>query len=153
MDDRRQTLEQKVDELRKTLEELEQQWATYNERVSRMTVSKLTDPRHRLVDWELHFLPSKVQQVRFRATMQALQNRLTGIITPENEQIVLEGISKDSLYAPTPPTLDEIFHAIGIVTGQGERAVVDIMEAAKEEFDVDYEELANFVLDSIRFHR
>lgn len=153
MDDRRQTLEQKVDELRKTLEQLEKQWETYYECVSRMTVSKLTDPRHRLVDWELHFLPSKAQQVRFRAAMQALQNRLVGKETPAHEQIVIEGLSKESLYAPNPPTIEEILHAIGIVTNQGERAVVQIMEAAREEFDVDYDELANFVLDSLRFQR
>lgn len=153
MNDQRQTLEEKVDELRRTLEQLEKQWETYHESVSRMTVSKLTDPRHRLVDWELHFLPSKAQQVRFRATMQALQNRLVGKETPEHGRIEIEGLSKESLYAPHPPTLDEILHALAIVTGQGERAAIDIMEAAREEYDVDYEELATFVLGSIRLQR
>lgn len=153
MDEQRQTLEEKVDELRKTLEQLENQWETYYEWVSRMTVSKLTDPRHRLLDWELHRLPSKAQQIRFRATMQALQNRLVGKETPAHEQIEIEGLSKESLYAPHPPTLDEILRTLEFVIGEGERAVVEIMEAAREEFDVEYEELATFVLDSLRFQR
>ncbi len=153
MNDERQTLEEKVDELRKTLDRLEEEWETYYARVSRMTVSKLTDPRHRLVDWELLYLPSKAQQARFRATMQALQNRLTGTRTPEHEQITIEGISQETLYAHTPPTLDEVIHALQVVTDRSERGIIEIMDAAKDEFDVDYDELANFVLDAIKLQK
>jgi hypothetical protein len=150
MDNERQTLEEKIDELQKTLERLEEEWSTYYERVSRMTVSKLTDPRYPLTDWELHHLPSQTQRSQFRALMTALQNRLSGKVTPHKEQLDIDGISRATLYSSTVPSVDEVMDALKAVTGGTDRTIVTVMEAAKEEFDVDYTELADFVLDSIK---
>jgi len=148
MDQERQTLEAKVDELRRRLEQLDEEWETLFSRVSRMTVSKLTDPRHPLIDWELHYLSSEAEHVRFHATMAALQNRLSGVIVPENEQVEIEGIARTTLYSSTRPTIGEIIEALKLVTHGTERSVVKLMEVAKEEFAYDYEELADFVLES-----
>lgn len=148
MDQEKQTLEAKVDELRRRLEQLEEEWETLSSRVSRMTVSKLTDPRHPLLDWELHHFSSEAEHVRFHATMTALQNRLKGVIVPENEQVDIEGIARTALYSPARPTATEIIEALKLVTHGTERSVVKLMELAKEEFAYDYEELADFVLES-----
>jgi predicted nucleic acid-binding Zn-ribbon protein len=148
MDQERQTLEAKIDELRNRLERLEEEWETLSSRVSRMTVSKLTDPRHPLIDWELHHFSSDAEHVRFHATMAALQNRLNGVIVPENEQIEIDGIARTTLYSSTPPTIAEIIEALKLVTHGTERSVLKLMEVAKEEFAYDYEDLADFVLES-----
>ncbi|HRI62912.1 MAG TPA: hypothetical protein PK156_01710 [Polyangium sp.] len=148
MDQERQTLESKVDELRRRLEQLDEEWETLSSRISRMTVSKLTDPRHPLIDWELHYFSSEAEHVRFHATMVALQNRLSGVIVPEHEQVEIEGIARTTLYSSTRPTSGEIIEALKLVTHGTERSVVKLMELAKEEFAYDYEELADFVLEA-----
>ena len=148
MDQERQTLEAKIDELRNRLEQLEEEWETLSSRVSRMTVSKLTDPRHPLIDWELHYLSSEAEHVRFHATMAALQNRIKGTMIPESERIEIEGIASQTLYSATPPTSTQIIEALKVVTHGTERSVLKLMEVAKEEFSYDYEELADFILES-----
>ena len=148
MGQERQTLEAKIDELRNRLERLEEEWETLSSRVSRMTVSKLTDPRHPLIDWELHYLSSEAEHVRFHATMAALQNRIKGTMIPESERIEIEGIASQTLYSATPPTRTEIIEALKVVTHGTERSVLKLMEVAKEEFAYDYEELADFILES-----
>lgn len=148
MDQERQTLESKIDELRRRMEQLEEEWETLSSRVSRMTVSKLTDPRHPLIDWELHHFSSEAEHVRFHATMTALQNRVNGTITPENERVEIEGIAASTLYSTAPPTRSEIIEALKVVTHGTERSVIKLMELAKEEFAHDYEDLADFILES-----
>ena len=148
MDEERQTLEAKVDELRRRLEQLDEEWDTLSSRVSRMTVSKLTDPRHPLIDWELHHFSSEAEHLRFHATMTALQNRIKGTIVPENERVKIEGIDPETLYSSALPTRAEIIDALKIVAYGTERSVVKLMELAKEEFAYDYEELADFILES-----
>lgn len=148
MGQERQTLEAKIDELRNRLERLEEEWETLSSRVSRMTVSKLTDPRHPLIDWELHYLSSEAEHVRFHATMAALQNRIKGTMIPESERIEIEGIASQTLYSATPPTSTQIIEALKVVTHGTERSVLKLMEVAKEEFSYDYEELADFILES-----
>jgi len=113
-----------------------------------MTVSKLTDPRHPLIDWELHHFSSEAEHLRFHATMTALQNRIKGTIVPENERVKIEGIDPEALYSSASPTRAEIIDALKIVAHGTERSVVKLMELAKEEFAYDYEELADFILES-----
>jgi len=150
MDTERQALEEKVDELRKTLERLEEEWQTYSDRVFRMMSCKLADPRFPLTDWELVHLQSPNQRANLRATLQALQNRLTGQPTHEAEHIEVDGISKETLYGSDVPALDEVLDALRVVIPGGDRAVCEVMQLAKDESNVDYEELANFVLDAIK---
>lgn len=148
MDSERQTLEEKIDELRRRMEQLDEEWETLSSRISRMAVSKLTDPRHPLIDWELHHFSSEAEHVRFHATMTALQNRVNGTITPEKQRIEIDGIAASTLYSTEPPTRSEIIEALIIVTHGTERSVLKLMERAKEEFAYDYEDLANFLLES-----
>lgn len=148
MDQERQTLESKIDDLRRRMEQLEEEWETLSSRISRMTVSKLTDPRHPLIDWELHHFSSEAEHIRFHATMTALQNRIKGAITPENERVEIEGIAASTLYSTAPPTHSEIIEALKVVTHGPERSVMKLMELAKEEFAHDYEDLADFILES-----
>jgi hypothetical protein len=150
MDTERQALEEKVDELRKTLDRLEEEWQTYSDRVFRMMSCKLADPRFPLTDWELVHLSSPNQRANLRTTLQALQNRLTGKTIAEAEQIEIDGISKETLYGAGVPSLDEALGALRNVISGGDRTVCEIMQLAKDESNVDYEELANFVLDAMK---
>jgi hypothetical protein len=152
MDTERQALEEKVDELRKTLDRLEEEWQTYSDRVFRMMSCKLADPRFPLTDWELVHLQSQKERGDLRATLQALQNRLTGKTTPEAERIEIAGISKETLYGADVPSLDEVLGALRIVIPGGDRTVCEVMQLAKDESNADYDELANFVLDAIKIH-
>lgn len=148
MDDERQTLEVKVDELRHRLAQLDEEWETLSSRISRMTVSKLTDPRHPLIDWELHHFSSEAEHLRFHATMTALQNRIKGTIVPAHERLEIEGIASETLYSSTAPTRMEVIEALKVVSRGTDRSVMKLMELAKEEFAYDYEDLAEFVLES-----
>lgn len=149
MDTERQTLEEKVDDLRKTLDRLEEEWQTYSERVFRMMSSKLTDPRFPLTDWELVHLPSPTQRGNLRATLQALQNRLTGKTAAEQDLIEIDGIAGETLYGAGVPSIDEAVHALKVVLNGSERTVCEVLQLARDEADVDYDELATFVLDAI----
>ena len=84
MDEERQPLEQKVDELRNRLDRLEDEWRSLRWTVLRLTDSKLANPRHPLLDWELQALQSEQRQAQFRAAMTALQNRLLDNPTPDH---------------------------------------------------------------------
>lgn len=150
MDTERQALEEKVDELRKTVERLEEEWQTYSDRVCRMISCKLADPRFPLTDWELVHLTSPKERANLRATLQALQNRLTGKTTPEAERIEIDVISKEALYGLDVPSLDEALGALRIVIPGGDRTVCEVMHLAKDESNVDYDELADFILDAIK---
>lgn len=150
MDAERQALEEKVDELRKTLDRLEEEWQTYSDRVFRMMSCKLADPRFPLTDWELVHLPSPKQRANLRATLQALQNRLTGKTTPETNRLEIDGISPETLYGAGVPSLDEVFDALKKVIPGTDRTVCEVMQLARDESNVDFDELVNFVLDAIK---
>lgn len=149
-EDNEETLEEKVDELRKTLDRLEEEWENVYEQISRMTTSKLTDPRYPLTDWELLYLPTRAQRMRLRATIQALQNRLTNTPTPEHERVEIDGISKETLYGAGLPSLDEVVQALRTATEGPDSTVFNVMQLAKEEFDIDCDELANFVMAGMK---
>lgn len=150
MDTERHALEEKVDELRNTLDRLEEEWQTYSDRVFRMMSCKLTDPRFPLTDWELVHLPSPKHRASLRATLQALQNRLTGQPTPEADRLDIDGISREALYNTEIPSLDEVLEVLRRVIPGTDRTVCEVMQLARDESNVDFDELANFVLDAIK---
>jgi cystathionine beta-lyase/cystathionine gamma-synthase len=152
MENERESLEQKLEDLRNRLDQLENEWRTLRWTALRMTDSKLTNPRHALLDWELQALQSEQRQAQFRAAMTALQNRLLGNSTPEHEQIEVEGISREKLYAPTRPTIEEVLDTLKIIVREDEAGIVEMMLAARHEREpgVEYFDLAEFVLNSLK---
>ncbi|MBK9266792.1 MAG: hypothetical protein IPM54_44290 [Polyangiaceae bacterium] len=82
--------------------------------------------------------------------MTALQNRLLGNPTPEHEQVEIEGVSREKLYAPTRPTIEEVLDTLRTVAREDEAGIVEIMLAARHEREpgVEYFDLAEFVLNS-----
>lgn len=153
MNSEQQELEEKIEELTKTLDRLQDEWDIFHQRVFKMMVSKLTDPRHPFTDWELIYLHSKEEQTRFRAVMKALQNRLEGKETPVSEQVEVENIPKDILYASSKPSLAEVVDILKKAGRQSDTSILEVMNAIKDEFEVDTEfgVLAQFVLDGVRF--
>lgn len=151
MDNERETLTEKVDELRIRLDRLEDEWRTVRWTVMRMTDSKLTNPRHPLLDWEVQALQSEQRQGQFRAVMKAFQNRILGNPTPENEQMEIEGVSRHALYAPTRPSIAEVVETLKTVIHEDEAGIVELMLAARYERQagVEYFDLAEFVLNSL----
>lgn len=147
----RETLEEKINELTKTLDQLEDQWDIFYNRVDKMTVSKLTDPRHPFTDFELIWLLKKEEQTRFRATMTALQNRLEGKETPAAEQVDIDGVPKEILYAPSKPSLAEVVDTLKKFGRQDDSGFIQWMDALLVEFDEEYGVLARFVLDGVCF--
>jgi hypothetical protein len=152
MEKERETLNEKVDELRTRLHQLEDEWRTLRWTVMRMADSKLTNPRHPLLDWEVQNLQSEQRQGQFRAVMTAFQNRILGNPTPENEQMEVEGVSRHALYAPTSPSIVEIVETLKTLVHEDEAGIVEIMLAARNERQagVEYFDLAEFVLNSLK---
>ncbi len=147
----RETLEEKIDELVKTVDRLEDEWRIFYGRIDKMTVSKLTDPRHPFTDWELIYLLTKEEQARFRATLTALQNRLEEKETPVAEQIDVGVVPKEVLYAPLKPSLAEVVDILKKVGRQSDASLIEVMNALEIEFYSEFGELARFVLDGVRF--
>jgi hypothetical protein len=85
--------------------------------------------------------------------MKALQNRLEGKETPVAEQVEIDNISKDVLYAFSKPSLAEAVDLLKKTGNADEASLVEVMQAVKDEFAVDTEfgVLARFVLDGVRF--
>lgn len=131
MENEKETLEQEVEVLRSRLDRLDDEWRTLRWTVLRMTDSKLTNPRHPLLDWEVQSLQSEQRQSQFRAVMTALQNRLLGNLTPEHEQIEVEGISREKLYAPVRPTIEEVMDTLKTVVREDEAGILELMLAAR----------------------
>ncbi len=150
----RQALDEKVDELVKTLDRLEDEWIEYERRISLMMVCKLTDPRHPFTDWELTFLHTENEQRRFRAVMTALQNRLEGNETPAVDQMKFDAIPKDVLYAASKPSRTEVVDILKQMGRLDDAGLVEVMNAVKTEIDVDSEfgVLADFVLGGVHFN-
>lgn len=165
MKSEQQELEEKIEELTKTLDRMEDEWSEFLTIVSRMTVSKLTDPRYPFTAWEVLYLQNATEQTRFRATMRALQNRLEGKETPLAEQVDVsaipssvhypgrDAIPREILYAATKPSLAEIVDILKQVGRQDDDGLAEVMRAVKLEHEVDTEfgVLAQFVLDGVRF--
>jgi hypothetical protein len=151
MDNERQTLEEKVDELTKTLDRLEDECLHYQMAISRMTTCKLTDPRHPFTDWELFYLQNEDAQKKFRAVMKTLQNRLEGKETPIAEQTEVDGIPKEVLYGASKPSYLEIVDTLKRVGRQDNTGLIEVMKAIKDEYEVDLEfgVLADFVLEGV----
>ena len=150
--DERESLEEKVAELCKTLDRLEDEWGIFYRRVDLMTVSKLTDPRHPFTDWELVYLRTKAEQERFRATMTALQHRLEGKETPVAEQIDAGVVPKEVLYASSKPSVAEAVDILKKVGQLSDSNLIGVMNAIAIEFESEseFEPLARFVLDGVR---
>lgn len=158
-------LEAKIDELTKMLDRMEDEWSEFLTIVSRMTYSKLSDPRYPFSNWEVQILQSRGDKTQFRATMRALQNRLEGKETPLAEQVEIsaipslgdwpgrDAIPKEVLYAATKPSLAEVVGILKQVGHQDDAGLAEVMRAIKLEHDVDTEfgVLAQFVLDGVRF--
>lgn len=146
-------LEAKIDDLTKTLDRMEHEWSEFLTIVSRMTVSKLTDPRYPFSGWEVLVLQSATEQARFRATMRALQNRLEGKETPVAEQMDVGVVPKEVLYASSKPSLAEVVDILKQVGRQDDEGLAEVMRAVKREYEADTEfgVLAQFVLDGVRF--
>lgn len=151
--DERQSLEEKVDKLLRTLNRLEDDFSEYESRVSRMIICKLTDPRYPFTAWELLVLHNQDRQKRFRAVMTALQNRLDGKETPAVEQLEFDDIPKDVLYAASKPSYAEAVDILKRVGEVGDASLMEVMNAITDEYDikVEFGGLADFVLAGIHF--
>jgi hypothetical protein len=152
MDNEQQELEEKIDELTKTLDRMEDEWSEFQTIISRMTVCKLTDPRHPYTAWEIFILQTKREQEKFRAVMKALQNRLEGKETPVSEQVEVDDFPREVLYASSKPSLIEVVDLLKKAGREDEAGLVEVMQAIKVEFEVDAEfgVLARFVLNGLR---
>lgn len=152
MKSEQQELEEKINDLEKKLDRLDDEWDEYHAIASQLTVSKLSDPRYPFMSWELLHWQTKNERKNFRAVMTALQNRLQGKQTPLAEQMDIDFLPKEVLYASSKPSIDEVVDILKKAGREDDIGLVEIMRAVKLEFEVDTEfgVLAKFVLDGVR---
>lgn len=151
MKSERELLKDRIADLEKTLNRLENEWFEYQTIVSRMTVSKLADPRYPFTDWELLYFQTEKERSSFRATMRALQNRLEGKETLDVEQMDVGAVPKEILYAPSKPSHAEVVNILKKVGRQDDKGLIALMNAVTIELESEFGVLASFVLDGVRF--
>lgn len=136
-----ETLESEIDALRKRCHDLE--W-----RMVRLAVAKIPDPRYPYWNWILSGAIPEETMVTLNLLLSALNERLTGVEIPNEEQKDIEGVSRDVLYGSGPLRVEDVLEAIKSITGMEDNwQVVDLIRAVNEQGMFD--ELCEHVLSSL----
>lgn len=140
-------LEKKIKKLESKVETLEDQCGDLRDRLHRMAISKISDPRYTYWNWQLS-RPVPEETVReLNHLLSSLSHRVKGTEIDDMFKKSIPGISSEWLYASGPLKVEDVFAAIKTITGMtGHMQVVDLIRAVEEQGF--YSELCEYVLTS-----
>ena len=113
---------------------LEMELENLRDRVDRLAVSKLSDPRFPYFEWlVLHEITPDAQS-RLETVLTILSYRVEGAPVPDLLRKPLEGVDLDLLYEEGPPSLDDVVRlGSAVLTIGSSAAVTRLLRALRDQ--------------------
>lgn len=127
-------LEQRIADLESRLESLTEQHGELSERLLRLSLATVPEPRFPFWTWYIRSHMSEKTRTRLQQLLLLLSFRAEGEPIPDPFRKDIEGVPHELLNSSEPLTADEISVAVKAVTGiQNEARVVEMFEALKDQ--------------------